>query len=86
MKKLTIDHSEAVGAAKLLLQHKTTGNVDPRYRQMLEEQIGLLTEVKWYILQTIFHPGLPFDDTKLEADLQTLHKDHSNPPEVKRVP
>lgn len=80
MKKLTIEHSEAVGAAKLLLQHKTTGNIDPRYRQFIEGQIKLLRDVNWLVLHSLFNPSLPFDDTKLDADLKELHKNHEKPP------
>lgn len=60
MKKLTLEHSEAVSAAKALLIYKADGNQPTKYKALLEEQIELLGEVYWWVLDSIYHPGLPY--------------------------
>lgn len=59
MKKMTLAHSEAVSAAKALLIHKADRNQPPRYKALLDEQITLLGEVYWWVLDTIYEPRLP---------------------------
>lgn len=61
MKKLTLEHSEAVSTAKLNLIRLTERDTSPRFKAEIEKRIDLLGEVYWWILQAVYHPGLPFD-------------------------
>lgn len=82
MKKLTLEHVEAVSAAKLNLHRLLERDTAPRWRALIEKQIELMNEVYWFVLHEIFNPGLPFIADNFESDLKKLHKDHSHGPET----
>lgn len=61
MNKLTLEHSEAVSAAKGQMIRLLSRETEPRWKAHVEEQVTLLGEVYWWILHTIYHPGLSFE-------------------------
>jgi len=62
MKKLTLDHSEAVSAAKLNMIRIADQATTPKFRAEIERRVNLLGEVYWWVLQTIYNPGLPLSE------------------------
>ncbi|GAH87768.1 unnamed protein product [marine sediment metagenome] len=78
MRNLTLEHSEAVSAAKALLIYKADSSVPAKYRNLLESQITLLGEVYWWILHTIYNPGLPFDLDQTHGTFELTDKPKDN--------
>ena len=61
MRKLELKHSEAIGLAKAHMIKLLDRETSPRWKVYVEGQITLLNEVNWFILHTIYNPGLPFE-------------------------
>lgn len=68
MKKLTLDHSEAVSAAKLNMIRIADQATTPKFRAEIEKRVTLLGEVYWWVLDSIYHPGLPSVKSPPNAD------------------
>lgn len=62
MKKMTLDHSEAVSAAKLNMIRIADQATTPGFKREIEKRVTLLGEVYWQILDSIYHPGLPLNE------------------------
>lgn len=78
MTKLTLEHSEAVSAAKMLLIYKADGSHPRKYKELLEQHIVLLGEVYWWVLHTIYNPGLPFDGEPPHGTFELKDKPQDN--------
>lgn len=78
MKKLTTSHSEAVSMAKSHMIRLLDRDAAPRWKQHIEKQIDLLTEVYWYVLNGIFNPDLPFDEKKINGSSELKGKPRDN--------
>jgi len=61
MKKLNLEHVEAITIAKSLSQEKADNTPHPRCRQTIARHIELLNDVKWWVLHSIYAPGLPLE-------------------------
>lgn len=62
MKKLTLEHAEAVSAAKLNMIRLSDRADTPKFRQHVEKLIERLSEVHWWVLNGIYRPGLQFNE------------------------
>ena len=71
MKKLTVEHAEAVSTAKLNLIRLCERDTHPKFKAEVEKRIVRLNEVYWWILNGIFHPELPFGE---EPETPDKHK------------
>lgn len=59
MLKPTIDHVSAIARAEGDVIKSIVANMSPHHRKAIEDDMERLAEVKKYILDTIYHPGLP---------------------------
>lgn len=59
MLKLTIDHVASVTLAQRCIISGIVPNMSPRHRQELEDDLERLKDVKKFILDLIYNPGLP---------------------------
>ena len=62
MTKLTLEHSEAVSTAKGQLIHLLDRDAHPKWKEHIEKQIVLLSDVYWWVLNTIYAPSLPYEE------------------------
>lgn len=67
MKKMTLEHVNAVNTAKLNLIRLTDRDTNARFKAEIEKRIAQLGEVAWWILESIYHPELPFDEQAKNA-------------------
>jgi len=61
VKKLTLDHADAISTAKLNLIRLTDRDTHPRFKVEIEKRIERLGEVYWWVLHAIYNPGLPMN-------------------------
>ena len=78
MTKLTLEHSEAVSTAKAQMIHLLDRDAAPRWRQHIEKQIALLSDVYWWVLHEIYNPGLPYDEKPTNGDFDLKDKPQGN--------
>lgn len=78
MKKLTLDHAEAVSAAKLNMIRVSDRADTPKFRQHVEKLIEQLGEVHWWILNGIYRPGLQFNEEPQEPKPNEPEKPQDN--------
>lgn len=74
MKKLTLEHSEAVSAAKGQMIRLLDRDAPARWKELIENQIVLLGDVYWWVLHTIYNPGLPFDEKQMHGTFELKDK------------
>lgn len=84
MKKLTLEHAEAITIAKAKMQDKADLSATARCRQTIERQVSLLNEVKWWVLNSIYNPGLPFDDEQPHGTFELRDPPQDNGTAIKK--
>lgn len=62
MRKLSLKHTKAVSTAELCLHKALSKEPQSTYRDELNEHRELLHEVYWWVLDTIYKPGLNFPE------------------------
>lgn len=67
MKKLTLDHVEAIDHGILGLLKSIDGPRNSAYNQKLDSDIAKLHELRWFVLHTIYNPGLPYGSENPES-------------------
>lgn len=61
VKRLTLDHVSAISHAEQAMIPAIVPSMSPVHRKSIEDDIERLTEVKRFVLQTLYQPGLPFN-------------------------
>jgi len=60
MINITLDHVTAISHAELFLSPTISRHPEPRFRHEIENDQKLLKEVKQFLLDHLYRPGLPF--------------------------
>jgi len=59
MRKITLDHISAISHAETYIQPAIIQNMSPHHRKSIEDDLTRLSEVKRFLLRTMYEPGLP---------------------------
>lgn len=73
MKKLTAEHAFAIARAESSVHPRLIPNMSPHLRKSIEDDLVLLSEVKYFILQSIYESVSLFGSKRSNEDLQKLN-------------